>query len=67
MSATELASLSGVAWATIQRYESADDVPLNRSGTLARVQSTLEAHGIEFLGDPVLSPGVQLKPLAQRR
>ena len=67
LSATELANLSGVGWATIQRFESTEDVPLNRSGTLAKVLSTLESHGVEFLGDPALSPGVQLKPLAQRR
>jgi len=60
LSATELSKISGVGWATIQRFESVDGMPANRAGTLERVKTTLEAHGIEFLGDPVASPGVQL-------
>ena len=61
LSATELSDISGVGWATIQRFENAEGVPVSRSGTLERVRSALEAHGIEFIGDPVMSPGVQLK------
>lgn len=61
ISSKELASLSGVGWATIRRFEEARGIPPNRAGTLKRVKSALEDAGIEFLGDPVLTPGVQLK------
>ena len=64
ISGEELSQLSGVSWATLQRFESSNDVPKSRSGTLERVIAALEAEGIEFLGDPLTSPGVRLK---QRR
>ena len=57
----ELASMSGVGWATIRRFEEAEGVPPSRSGTLDRVKITLEDAGIEFLGDPISTPGVRLK------
>jgi hypothetical protein len=50
-----------VTWKTIQRFETAEGVPPNRSGTLDKVRAALEAQGIEFLGDPVTSPGVRLR------
>ena len=65
ISAAELATVSGVDLRTIQRFESVDGVPPSRSGTLERIKETLEAAGIVFLGDPVSSPGVQLRPAAQ--
>ena len=61
LSATELSEISGVGWATIQRFENAEDVPRSRSGTLEKVKAALEAHGIEFIGDPLSTPGVRLK------
>ena len=61
MSGTELSEKAGVGWSTVQRFESSDDVPGSKAGTLEKIRTTLEAHGIEFLGDPVSSPGVQLK------
>ena len=61
ISAAELAKRADVNWKTVQRFESSDGVPPNRAGTLDRVVETLEAAGIEFLGDPVTSPGVQLR------
>lgn len=60
ISASQLAEMAGVTWKTVQRFESAEGVPPSRSGTLTRVKTALEAQGIEFLGDPKLSPGVQL-------
>ena len=56
----ELAKLSQVGLATIQRFENLEGVPPSRSGTLGRVKETLESAGIEFIGDPVNSPGVRL-------
>jgi transcriptional regulator with XRE-family HTH domain len=61
ISAAELAERAGVTWKTIQRFETAEGVPPNRSGTLDKVRAALEAQGIEFLGDPETSPGVRLR------
>ena len=61
ISAITLSEKSGVGWATIQRFENVDGIPVSRSGTLQRVKTALEAQGIEFLGDPLTSPGVQLR------
>jgi hypothetical protein len=65
ISAAELAEISGIDWATVQRFETAVGVPKSRSGTLAKVKETLEAAGIIFLGDATTSPGVQLVPKPQ--
>ncbi len=62
ISAAELANRAGVNWKTVQRFESAEEIPESRSGTLERVVTALEAQGIVFIGDPLSSPGVQLKP-----
>jgi hypothetical protein len=62
ISAVTLAKKSNVNWKTIQRFESVEGIPNSRSGTLDRVITTLKARGIEFVGDPLSSPGVQLKP-----
>jgi hypothetical protein len=61
MSARALGELSEVGWATIQRFEAAEGIPSSRSGTLERVKTALEQAGIEFVGDPVASPGVRLR------
>jgi len=63
-SAQDLADRSLVAVVTVRRYELADGVPDGRVTPLMKIKTTLEAAGIEFLGDPVSSPGVQLKPKA---
>lgn len=61
MSSKELSEASGIGWATIRRFEQVEGIPPSRAGTLERVRATLEAAGIEFLGDPVSSPGVRLR------
>ena len=61
ISAAELADRAGVNWKTVQRFESAETIPKSRSGTLERVVATLQAAGICFIGDPLTSPGVQLR------
>lgn len=53
--------MSGVSWATIKRFEESEGIPPSRSGTLERLTHALEKAGIEFLGDPIHSPGVRLK------
>jgi hypothetical protein len=49
-----------VGWATIKRFERVDGIPRWRAGTLERVKGALEAAGIEFIGDPIIWPGVRL-------
>lgn len=61
ISAVELSEKSGVPHRTVQRLETADGIPPSRGGTLERVEAALEAEGIEFIGDPVTSPGVRLR------
>ena len=47
---------------TIKRYEASDGIPDGRIAQLLNIKQTLEAAGVEFLGDPVESPGVRLRP-----
>lgn len=61
ISAAELAVQADVNWKTVQRMEAAEGVPPSRAGTLERIQAVLEEAGIEFIGDPVASPGVRLR------
>ena len=62
LSAVQVSKEAGVGWATLQRFESTDGIPASKAGTLDRVVKTLENAGILFIGDPVASPGVQLRP-----
>ena len=55
----DLARRAVVSDATLYALESARGAPANKS-TLASVQSTLEAAGIEFLNGP--APGLRLYP-----
>jgi transcriptional regulator with XRE-family HTH domain len=61
ISAAELAALANVTLRTVQRMENAEGVPPSRSGTLARIQIAFEQQGVEFIGDPLISPGVRLR------
>lgn len=61
ISSKQLAELAGVGWATVRRFEEANGIPPSRGGTLEHVQAALESAGIEFLGDPIASPGVRLR------
>ena len=60
ITAARLAEISSVDHRTRQRFEAADGIPEHRSGNLDKVRVALEARGIEFLGDPITSPGVRL-------
>jgi len=60
ISIEELSDISGVSWATIQRFEAAPGIPPSRSGNLEKVKAALESRGVVFIGDPIHSPGVQL-------
>lgn len=60
-STQELAQRAGVGWSTVKRFEDSDGIPRSRSDTLLKLQQSLEAAGVEFIGDPIKSPGVQLR------
>ena len=60
LSAADLAEISGVPHRTIQRLESAGGIPPSRGGNLKRIKTALEDAGIEFLGDPIATPGVRI-------
>lgn len=62
ISAQDLAQVSDVGWATIQRYEAVSGIPKGQPEKLAAIVRALEDAGIEFLGDPIKSPGVRLRP-----
>lgn len=61
MSSKDLSDASGVGWATIRRFEQLEGIPKTRSGTLDRLIATFGSLGIEFIGDPIDSPGVRLR------
>jgi len=60
MSVAELAQLAGVGHATIVRYETVSGIPKSRKDSLQRIQSVLEAAGIEFIGSPDDGPGIRI-------
>ena len=59
-SAGELAKRSGVGATTLRRYEMLGGIPQGNINVLLKVQTTLEAAGIIFTGDPLTNPGVTL-------
>ena len=60
-SAIELANRSGVGSASIKRYEVQDGVPVANTKNLMSIRNALEEAGIEFTGDPLVNPGVNLR------
>lgn len=60
LSAAQLAQLAGVGHATIVRYEEFSGTPKSRKDNLQRIQSVLEAAGIEFIGSPDDGPGIRI-------
>ena len=59
-SAADLAKASGVGPATVRRYEMQVGIPLSNTSTLLLIQRALEDGGIEFIGEPLVNPGVVL-------
>jgi len=55
-----LAERSGVSLITIKRYEAVSGIPGGKIIQLMKIKTALEAAGIEFIGDPLESPGVRL-------
>ena len=54
----ELASLAGVAQATVSRLERGEDL---KASTIAAIRAALEAAGVVFLSENGNGPGVALK------
>ena len=61
ISAAELAERSAVSHRTLQRFEAQYGIPESRSGNLEAIERVLAELGILFIGDPLTSPGVQLR------
>jgi toxin ParE1/3/4 len=51
---------------TLQRFEAADGIPDGRTAIMVQLIRALEALGISFHGDPINSPGVQLRRASDR-
>ncbi len=66
-SARELAARSSVHLTTVQRVERSRGILRGRIATLQRVQSALEAAGIEFIDQKDSGPGVRLQGRRIRR
>jgi transcriptional regulator with XRE-family HTH domain len=60
ISASELADKCHVGQATLKRYELQDGIPQANAKVLYKIQTYLESCGVEFVGDPLNSPGVIL-------
>ena len=60
-SAKDLSRKASLGWATIQRMEVDGGVAVSRTATIDAVKTALEHAGIEFIGDPLRSPGVRLR------
>jgi transcriptional regulator with XRE-family HTH domain len=56
----KLSSAAGVSVRTIIRYENVDGVPPSRSGNMQKLETALEAAGIEFIGSPDDGPGIRI-------
>ena len=59
-SVEKLATVSAVSIRTIHRIEAQDGLPNATAGNLKLLRETLQAAGIEFIGDAGEGPGVRL-------
>lgn len=57
----DLADACGISEKTVRRLESETTIQSTKVKTLAMVQTTLEAAGIEFIGTPDDRPGVRMR------
>jgi hypothetical protein len=53
---------AGVASKTVRRLEGEHGVPKTTTATLTKIQTALEAAGIEFIGVPDDGPGIRVHP-----
>lgn len=60
-SAEDLARAAHVVRRTIGTIEREQGIPSSNAQTLAKLQSALEAAGIEFIGSPDDGPGIRIR------
>ena len=60
ITAAQLAKISGVGGTTIRRYEMGSGIPNANIQNVMKIKTALEAQGIEFVGEPLINPGVFL-------
>ena len=60
-SGIDLAEKSAVGITTLRRYELQKGIPSANTSVLLTLKNTLENAGIEFIGDPLVNPGVTLR------
>ena len=65
-SVRELADHSGVATATIVRYELEAGVPKSRKDNLGFLKRCFETAGIEFIGTPDDGPGIRIRTASSK-
>lgn len=51
-----------MATKTVRRLENIQGIPNTTVVTLAKIQTVLEAAGIEFIGTPDDGPGIRIRP-----
>jgi transcriptional regulator with XRE-family HTH domain len=56
----ELATATNLSVSSIKRVEADDGVPTISAKSLAYIQTTLEAAGIQFIGSPDDAPGIRI-------
>jgi DNA-binding transcriptional regulator YiaG len=64
-SANDLAIKSGIGVASIRRYEMQYDIPSANAKNIHQLIKVFNDAGIEFIGDPLKSPGVILHKYAK--
>ena len=57
----DLADKSCVGVTTLRRYETQDGIPNANASVIKAIKDCLEGAGIEFIGDPLIDPGVKLR------
>jgi hypothetical protein len=67
MTAAQIAERAQISHRTLQRFEAVDGRPDAQARLLDRVKATFEQMGVVFVGDPMTSPGVQLKRAPESR
>jgi transcriptional regulator with XRE-family HTH domain len=59
-SGSDLAERCGISLKTLRRYEPQEGIPSGNTTVLVAIQKVFEREGIEFTGDPLVTPGVTL-------
>ena len=55
-----MADKAGISKRTMVKIEAAKGIPATTTSTIHKIQLTLEAAGIEFIGTPTDAPGIRI-------